>query len=148
MKILLACTFPGKWTPASVLTLCRCSQRAVWGVCAKWNCSRHLILSVIKLSVILLAYITKLSNIYASKLHICIKFYSYYYCRALTSETVALFTFLDVHTFLIEQQTQQFLQDCLLNLTVQTEFRWSLDAVCIKNSVKSRKLQSKITTKQ
>lgn len=109
MKILLACTFPGKWTLASVLTLCRCSQRAVWGVCAKWNCSRHLILSVIKLSVILLAYITKLSNIYASKLHICIKFYSYYYCRAITSETVALFTFLDVHTFLIEQQTQQFL---------------------------------------
>lgn len=36
-------------------------------------------------------------------------FYSYYYCRAITSETIVLFTFLDVHTFLIEQQTQQFL---------------------------------------
>lgn len=57
----------------------------------------------------LLAYITKLSNIYGSKLHICINFYSYYHCTAITSEIIALFTFLDVHTFLIEQQTQQFL---------------------------------------
>lgn len=54
------------------------------------------------IGVILLAYFRNVSNIYVFKLHICIKFYSDYYCRAITSDTIKLSMFLDVHTFLIK----------------------------------------------
>lgn len=66
-------------------------------------CQVKLLSSLI--SLILLAYFTKLSDILVPKLQICIKLYSDYYCRATRSETIKLSTFLDVHTFLSKQQT-------------------------------------------
>lgn len=59
--------------------------------------------TLIVISVILQAYITKPSSTFMSRSYTHTKFYSEYYWRAITPEPIKLF--LDVHTFLIKQET-------------------------------------------